>query len=216
MLAIAGGKGGSGKTTTALGFARALVAAGERPVVVDADCDMPNLHTMADVDRTPGVGTLAEGGSLDSVVHRSTTVPGVDLVPAGRATGRLEQRALRRLRWASGRVVVDCPAGASDAVAGPLSAAGAALVVSTPERTSLVDAAKTARMASALDTRVPGVVLTRATREPCSRGDDPLRAECDVLVEIPESDRGTGAVLADPAVRSSYERLAERLYERNI
>ncbi|ESS06245.1 MAG: CobQ/CobB/MinD/ParA nucleotide binding domain protein, partial [uncultured archaeon A07HB70] len=40
MLAIAGGAGGAGKTTTALGLARALPG---RVVVADADVDMPDL-----------------------------------------------------------------------------------------------------------------------------------------------------------------------------
>lgn len=44
MLAIAGGKGGCGKTTTALGLGAALPG---QPVVVDADWDLPNLHRLA-------------------------------------------------------------------------------------------------------------------------------------------------------------------------
>lgn len=51
MLAIAGGKGGCGKTTTALGVAAALPG---RPVVADADWDLPNLHRLAATYREDG------------------------------------------------------------------------------------------------------------------------------------------------------------------
>jgi len=215
MLAIVGGKGGCGKTTTALGLASALADAGGRPLVVDTDLAMPNLHARADTDRTPGLDAVANGKPVHSVAHRSDRVPGVDVVPVGRATGSVASETLGRLRRTRGRVVLDCPAGATEGVVEPLRAADAALVVATPDRSSRVDAAKTARMVRALDTHLAGGVLTRTTDGPApcpTRG--PLRNECDVLVTVPEVDGRTGRVLDDPVGRSSYERLAERLFER--
>ncbi|RDZ49114.1 CDP-4-dehydro-6-deoxy-D-gulose 4-reductase, partial [Haloferax sp. Atlit-10N] len=44
MLAIAGGKGGCGKTTIALGVGQALGTPTRPALVVDTDRDMPNLH----------------------------------------------------------------------------------------------------------------------------------------------------------------------------
>ncbi|WP_436910718.1 MinD/ParA family ATP-binding protein [Halosimplex marinum] len=216
MLAIAGGKGGCGKTTTALGLAAALARDGERPLVVDADCDMPNLHTMADTDRSPGVDAVAKGDSIAAVTHRSTVVPGVDVLPAGSASGPLDRTAFRRLGRARGRVILDCPAGATDAAAAPLRHADAALVVSTAEPASLDDAAKTARMAETLDARVLGSVLTRADESPAaatgSEGELALAPE-PVLATVPEI---AGDVLGDRVGRASYDRLATALERRNV
>ncbi|ELZ24113.1 cobyrinic acid ac-diamide synthase [Halosimplex carlsbadense 2-9-1] len=216
MLAIAGGKGGCGKTTTALGLAAALARDGGRPLVVDADCDMPNLHTMADTDRSPGVDAVADGDSIAASTHRSTVVPGVDVLPAGGASGPLDRTALRRLRRARQRVILDCPAGATDAAAAPLRHADGALVVSTDRSASLDDAAKTARMAETLGARVVGSVLTRTDGSPSgvsAREGGPVRALEPVLATIPEI---AGDVLGDRVGRASYDRLATALARRNI
>jgi septum site-determining protein MinD len=90
MLALAGGKGGSGKTTTTLGLAAAL----DGPVVVvDTDRAMPNLHALAGVDRhstladlpcadPPAAGTStdppAAGPSTDSGSDGASTDPSTD------------------------------------------------------------------------------------------------------------------------------------------
>ncbi|MFB6152331.1 MAG: MinD/ParA family protein [Haloarculaceae archaeon] len=212
MLAIVGGKGGCGKTTTALGLARALAAAGDCPLVVDADCDMPNLHTMAGAPRSPGVGALAEGAPVADAVHHSGEFPGVEIVPAGAATGAVGSVTLRRIERQPRPVIVDCPAGATDAVAAPLRVADGALVVSTPERPCRVDAAKTARMARSLGAELRGAVLTRAPPDGAHRV-PPLDGECPVLATVPDC---SGGVLGDPVGRRAYERLAARLDERNI
>jgi len=216
MLAIVGGKGGCGKTTTALGLARALSSTGGRPVVVDADCSMPNLHTRADTDRRPGVGAVADGVTPERVCHRSRAYPGVDVVPAGSATGTPDETTFRRLGRTDGPALLDCPAGATKAVAKPLAAAQSALVVSTPERASLSDATKTARMARALDTPVLGAVLTRvhSSEPPACPELDELRRQCPVVGTVPEVDNPD--VLACRAARAAYGSVADRLDERNI
>lgn len=214
MLAIGGGKGGCGKTTTALGIARALAPGEGRPVVVDADCAMPNLHTMAETARRPGVAAVSNGAAPDRVVHRSRAYPGIDIVPAGTATGALDGSTLRRLGRVKGPVIVDCPAGATDAVTEPLRVADGALVVSTAERASLCDAVKTARMTRALDTALHGAVVTR-TRErdlpDCSELGE-LREQCPVVGTVPDTE----GVLASRAGRAAYEQVVDRLGERNI
>ncbi|WP_336021993.1 CDP-4-keto-6-deoxy-D-glucose-3-dehydrase [Halobellus salinisoli] len=87
MLAIAGGKGGSGKTTTTLGVARAIDGPS---VAVDADCDLPNLHALAGVPR---------GAPPDGLGHPD---PGADddtrIVPAPRDAPDGIGSRLRRLR----------------------------------------------------------------------------------------------------------------------
>lgn len=162
MLAVAGGKGGSGKTTTALGVAAALAQRRRRPLVVDCDLDAPNLHLRANVPRIPGVDSAP---APESAASPAAELPGVDVLPAGRATGDDLDAVLARLPD-DRPVVLDCPAGASESATRPLRAANSTLVVATRGRESIEDAVKTASMARAVGTGVAAVALTRARTTP--------------------------------------------------
>ncbi len=234
MLAIAGGKGGAGKTTTTLGLAAAM----DGPTLaVDADVDMPDLHAMAGVDRTPTLAAVAadDGGTRAAQPHPDH--PDVAVVPAlrnseggdGRGVGRRNAggrnadtgdaggtdvaHALSRLdadAEADATVLVDCPAGASRDAVAPLRAASGVLLVSTLCAPALRDAAKTAAMARELGTPVVGAALTRARVRPDAVAD---LLDCPVLVAVPDA---APPVLDRRAVRAAYDRLAGHLFEGKL
>jgi septum site-determining protein MinD len=182
MLAIAGGKGGCGKTTTALGLARALAELGRRPLVVDADLDMPDLHHRADVDSRPGLAAAAESGRPSDVTRLAGRFPGVEVLPSGDADLSSAASVFDRLARRSGPVLLDCPAGAGPDAVAPLRAAERSVVVSTPSRRSLRDAAKTAAMARTLEASPVAVVCTRSDG---SVDPGPL-FDCETVVHVPE------------------------------
>ncbi|MBB6645865.1 MinD/ParA family ATP-binding protein [Halobellus ruber] len=197
MLAIAGGKGGSGKTTTALGLARAI----DGPTLaVDADCDLPNLHALAGVPRAPPEGGH---GHPDPAAPSDTQV-----VPAPRDAFEGLGSRLRELREATAElVVVDCPAGAGPDATVPLRVADRVLLVSTACAAGLRDAAKTAAMARAVGTPVVGGVVTRARVAP--PGVDDLLG-CPVVTTVPEATEP----LDDAGVQRAYRRLARAVADR--
>jgi septum site-determining protein MinD len=198
MLAIAGGKGGSGKTTTTLGVARAI----DGPTLaVDADCDLPNLHALAGVPRDPPPG---EWGHPDPADPRATRI-----VPAPRQTPDGVGSRLRRLRedTDSGVAVVDCPAGAGPDATVPLRVADRVLLVSTACVAGLRDAAKTAAMARAVGTPVVGGVLTRARLAP--PGVDDLLG-CPVVATVPDAPDP----LDDAAAARAYRTAARAVLDR--
>ncbi|WP_318569532.1 MinD/ParA family ATP-binding protein [Salinigranum marinum] len=199
MLAVAGGKGGCGKTTTALGLGAALDG---EAVVVDTDRDMPNLHAMAGVAREP---TAADG------VEPQRVIEGVSVLPAPPPTTSDAEvtTVLSRVAAATdARVLVDCPGGAGPDAAAPLSAVSDVVLVSTACAPALRDAAKTAAMARALGCRVHGVVLTRTSATP--RGVESL-LDCRVLGTVPNV---AAPVLTDDRVHSAYTTVAERVASR--
>ncbi|MFB6301563.1 MAG: MinD/ParA family protein [Haloferacaceae archaeon] len=202
MLAIAGGKGGSGKTTTALGLARAL----DGPTLVaDADVDMPDLHALAGVNREPTLADL-DGRPPDAVAQSRPGTAGVSVLPAPRATDDADpDTALARVAAADVPTLVDCPAGAGPDAATPLRAADRALLVAEACAPALRDTAKTAAMARALGTEVVGAVLTRTATAPDATA---TVLGCPVLGTVPAVDP---PVLPRDVTRTAYARLASAL-----
>lgn len=208
MLAIAGGKGGSGKTTTTACLARAMAADGKRPIAVDGDCDMPDLHVVSGAPSEPGIGAHAAGQTLSTVTHSAVELPGVDVLPAGRGDGGSLESTLSCLSDSSRQSLIDTPAGASPVVATALRAADGVVLVSTPTRESLEDAAKTAAMARALGTTICGTVVTRSDGSV-----DPDRLlDCPTLGHVP----AVASPIASDTVARRYERVVMRMNKRNI
>ncbi|WP_280586284.1 P-loop NTPase [Halorubrum sp. Boch-26] len=218
MIAVAGGKGGSGKTTTTLGLARALSRRGAPAVAADADWDLPNLARLAsetvESNRT-GSGSTDERAAMtvvDAVRDRDTastgrSAPAVLAAPddPGTVDPGPTFEALRSALPDDAPTLLDCPAGASPDAAAPLHAADRSLIVTPLRRSALRDAAKTAAMARRLDCPPLGVVAVRASSVP-----DPVAdlLGCPVVGRVPSRPP---APLSDPAVRSAYDDLARRL-----
>ncbi len=223
MLAITGGKGGTGTTTTALGLAWAL--GGRRAsVAVDGDWRLPNLHALAGVGRgwdaetpcglpaypprddstAPEVAGArfyrpACGGSEtdDDSASDTTAVLPAPAEPATRDRGAL----FRRLQTLDRPVVVDCPSGVGPDATAPLRSADAAVLVTTTCAPAVRDTQKSSRQAAAVETPVTAVAVTRTATVPTR-----LDAVFDApTVGVPPA---TPPVLDDDGVRAAYQRLA--------
>lgn len=201
MLAIAGGKGGSGKTTTALGVSCVLARRGLDPVLVDCDCDMPDIHHLLDIDRAGGVDLLASGTPIRRACQRSTTAPGVRCLTAGDRSN--VDAALARLTDWHGPVVLDCPPGVGPDAVRPLRHAREALVVSTDQPASLTDAHRTVRTARELGTPVVGTIL----RETPAGHRPELAERRQLLASIPSVE----SPLDTPQIRQEWTRVVDRL-----
>lgn len=201
MLALAGGKGGCGKTTTTLGLARTLAQRGLDPLVVDADCDMPNVHHVAHVERTDGADMLAEGARLERAITRSTSFPGVALLTAG--TREHMDAALRATtRW-HGPVLFDCPAGISPDATRPLRHADRTLLVSTDEPQCLADTRVTLTVARQLSADPAGILLREQAGSTAGNV-----AGCEVLAVVPSVE----SPFESPTVDHTWNCVTDVLY----
>lgn len=147
-LAIAGGKGGVGKTNVAVNLALCLAARGRRVTLVDLDLGMANADVLLGIQTPYNLAHVLSGlRALDEVCVR---LPGnLRFVSGTSGIGRLANlseferqrlvQQLRQLETGSDYLVLDCGAGVSRNVLTFVLAAGAAVLVTTPEPSAITD-----------------------------------------------------------------------------
>ena len=81
MITLSNNKGGSGKTTTTVSLASALGERGLRVLVVDLDPQGSATTWLGGCESSSGLVEFSAGGIRVSELVKSSTAPGVDLVP---------------------------------------------------------------------------------------------------------------------------------------
>ena len=149
VVGIASGKGGVGKTTVSVNLAVALVQAGKRVMLLDADLGLANTQIALGAHTPLNIGHVLRGErSLEEIII--TTPQGVRLVPGAsglREMASLESsqiaqiiRAFDELSEPVDVLLVDIAAGLSSSVIDFLSACQYRLVVVRDEPSSIADA----------------------------------------------------------------------------
>lgn len=148
-IAFSSGKGGVGKTSIAVNCALALKMRGASVALLDADFGMANSHIMLDQKVTGSLLEVIEGSTnLDFIICE--TPHGIKLIPGG--SGVIELLNLHNdKRWKIIKsigelenkidyLIVDTPAGGSDAAIDFATACDEICIVLVGEPTSFMDA----------------------------------------------------------------------------
>lgn len=149
VLAITGGKGGVGKTSLAVNLAIALSRNGKNVCLFDADTGLANLNIMLGLTPSYSLEHLFTGEkSIQDIVIEGPE--GIHLVPGGSGCAQCveldvgqQQRlvsSLQAIEQHYDYMLVDTAAGIAPTVLHFIAAAQMAMVVLTPEPTSLTDA----------------------------------------------------------------------------
>jgi len=153
-IAITSGKGGVGKTSFSANLAAALVAAGERTTVFDADLQLANLDIALGI--TPEFNlqhVVAEEKTLAEIVATGPggvqAITGASAVPslmrAGPKKLALFFSQLAELKNTTDILLFDCAAGLDNRVVSFLKLSEEIIIVASPDPTSITDAYATVK-----------------------------------------------------------------------
>ncbi|ESW87430.1 Mrp/NBP35 family ATP-binding protein [Mesorhizobium sp. M0179] len=166
IIAVASGKGGVGKSTTAVNIALGLAANGLRVGVLDADIYGPSMPRLLNIHGRP---QTVDGKILKPMENYGLKVMSMGflvdeetpMIWRGPMVMSALTQMLREVEW--GRLdvlVVDMPPGTGDAqltMAQQVPLAGA-VIVSTPQDLALIDARKGLNMFKKVDVPLLGIV----------------------------------------------------------
>lgn len=243
IIAVASGKGGVGKSTTAVNLALGMLANGLKVGILDADIYGPSMPRLLKISGRP---QQIEGKIIVPMENYGLKVMSmgflVDEETAMIWRGPMVQSALlqmlREVAWGELDVlVVDMPPGTGDAqltMAQQVPLAGA-VIVSTPQDLALIDARKGLNMFRKVEVPVLGIVENMSyfiapdtgarydifghggARAEAERIGVPFLGEVPLTINIREtSDAGTPVVVSDPdgAVAAIYRDIARRVWDQ--
>ncbi len=237
IIAVASGKGGVGKSTTAANLALALAAEGARVGVLDADIYGPSQPMMLGINRRP---ESLDGKNMEPLENYGVQVMSIGFLVdqdeamiwrGPMATQALEQ-LLRQTNWKDlDYLIVDMPPGTGDiqlTLSQRVPMTGA-VIVTTPQDIALLDARKGIKMFEKVGVPILGIVENMAVHV-CSNcghvehifGADGGRKMAqeygmDYLGALPldmqirlQADSGKPTVVADPdgEVAQIYKKVA--------
>jgi ATP-binding protein involved in chromosome partitioning len=225
IIAVASGKGGVGKSTVAVNLALALQAEGATAAILDADIYGPSIPRMLGLSGRPD---SEDGKTLDPKIGHGLQAMSIGLLVEEETPmiwrGPMVTQALEQLlsdtNWKDvDFLIIDLPPGTGDVQLTlcqkiPLSGA---VIVTTPQDISLIDARKGLKMFEKVEVPVLGVIENMSTFicPKCGTtesifgegGGEQLATENDVklLGELPlqksireEMDKGTPTVSENP------------------
>ena len=148
-IVVTSGKGGVGKTTTTANVGAALAASGATVVLVDADVGLRNLDIVLGLEarvRFHVLDVLEGNADLDDALVSDKRVPSMKLLAASQTREKddVDTNAMRglieQLRERFEYVIIDCPAGIETGFQNAVVGADEAIIVCTPEVSSVRDA----------------------------------------------------------------------------
>lgn len=221
IIVIASGKGGVGKTTSAINIGAALNKFGKDVILVDANLTTPNigLHLGAPTVPISLTHVLAGKAKLHEAIYEHHSgmkvLPSSISIYAGKINSERLSEIAKKLKNYGEIIIFDSPAGLGKDVVNTIEAGDDVLIITQAEMPALTDALKTIKLAEQLDKNIKGVVLTRFRKKNHEMPLDSIESmlEKDVISVIPEDDAVKQALrMRDAVIHTHPTSKASRSY----
>jgi septum site-determining protein MinD len=233
IIVISSGKGGVGKTTATASIGAALAMEGKKVAVVDMDIGLRNLDVVMGLENRVvfNIVDVARGKcKVRQAAIKDRRIENLFLIPASQSdnkdalTPQDMIRVSKELRKIFDFVLMDCPAGIERGFENAVAAADEAVVVCTPEVSSIRDADRVIGLLFAKQIP-PKLLVNRIVPAMVARGDmlshqdvvDVLSIDLVGLVEaddqvVVSTNSGNPIVMQDNSkAGKAFRRIAMRL-----
>jgi len=236
IISICSGKGGTGKTVSAINLGIALNSLGKSVAIIDANLTMPNvaLHLGAPSPPVTLSHVLQGKASIHDAIyaHSSGTkiIPGsisINTIPKTcEATGERFSKAVQHLKKTNDFVIIDSAPGLNEESLLALKAGDELLIVTNPELPAVTDALKTAKMACKLKKKIAGAVVARIRSEKSELSLENIKCllELPIIAKVPEDEAVRRSIASRNAViitapkspaGQAYMKLASKIADGN-
>ncbi len=189
-IVITSGKGGVGKTTTTANLGAALASMGQRVALVDADIGLRNLDVVMGlenrivydlVDVVEGFAKLKNALIKDKRFETLYLLPAAQTKDKNAVSPDQMKKLVADLKQDFDFVLIDCPAGIEQGFRNAVAGADKAIVVATPEVSSVRDADRIVGLLEAQELKQPFLVINRIRPAMVRKGD---MMDIDDMIEI--------------------------------
>ncbi len=239
VIVITSGKGGVGKTTTTANIGTAIAMMGKKVVLLDTDIGLRNLDVVMGLENRivfDIVDVVNGNCKLKQALTKDKRYDGLYLLPAAQTKEKSAvsqhqmKNLINELRDEFEFILVDCPAGIEQGFKNAIAGADDAIVVATPEISSVRDADRIIGLLEASGFRDPKLIINRLRSKMVKRGDmmdiedilDILSIE--LIGVVPEDEyivistnRGEPAVTDNVSkAGAAYRRIARRIMGQDV
>jgi len=195
IIVVTSGKGGVGKTTTAINLAAAINHFGHDVLVIDANLSTPNIGIHLNSPEVPvNLNHVLENKAevFEAVYEHNS---GIKILPSSLSIKELKKikpekmKSFKRdFKKISDYVIVDSAAGLGPEALSAIDLADELIIVTNPEMPALTDALKTIKIAEEMKKPVLGVIVTRVKKDKIELGPEIVKEmlETSILGMVPE------------------------------
>ena len=204
-IVITSGKGGVGKTTTTANIGTALALMDKKVCLIDTDIGLRNLDVIMGLENRiiyDIVDVINGRCKLKQALIKDKRFDYLSLLPAAQTSdksavtteGMLE--IIKELKTEYDYIIIDCPAGIEQGFQNAVAGADRAIVVTTPEKSSVRDADRIIGLLEKKEIEPPTLVINRIRKHMMKNGD---MLDIDEIVQVLSIDL-IGIVLDDDEV----------------
>lgn len=195
IIVITSGKGGVGKTTTAINLGAAMNFFGKDVLIIDGNLTTPNVGVHLNSPEAPVNlnHVLQKKAEPYEAVYEHES--GIKIMPSSLSIKELKKITPEKLKdfanefkKLSENIIVDCAAGLGKEAMSAIEMADELIVVTNPEMPAITDALKAIKMAEQFKKPVTGIIVTRVRKNKTEMPPETVKdmLEVPILGMIPE------------------------------